>query len=158
MSLQGSDGTKEQDVAADRDHSDAGLLTAMSVEQSWHFDGALRDVSEARAWASDFLHGLSRMQPPETPDAHDDVLIVVTELASNTFAFAPGPFTLTLGSTMTGTVHVALTDTNPAEPRPRPIDLTGCGGLGWHLINALAEQTIIAPEAHGKTVHAFLPW
>ncbi|WP_256098532.1 ATP-binding protein [Streptomyces agglomeratus] len=135
-----------------------GLLTAMSVEQSWHFDGALGDVSEARGWVCDFLYGLSRMHPPATPDAHDDVLLVVTELASNAFAFAPGPFTLTLRTSMTGTVHVALTDTNPAEPRPRPVDLTGRGGLGWHLISALAEQTIITSEAHGKTVHAFLPW
>ncbi|MGW0561567.1 ATP-binding protein [Streptomyces sp. NPDC003016] len=145
-------------MAADRDHSDAELLTTMSIEQSWHFDGTLSDVSEARGWASDFLYGLSRMYPPATPDAHDDVLLVVTELASNAFAFAPGPFTLTLRTTMTGTVHVALTDTNAAAPRPRPVDLTGCGGLGWHLISALAEQTIIVPETYGKTVHAFLPW
>ncbi|WP_079149257.1 ATP-binding protein [Streptomyces agglomeratus] len=130
----------------------------MSVEQCWHFDGTLRDVSEARSWASDFLCGLSRMHPPASSDAHDDVLLVVSALSSNAFAFAPGPFTLTLGSTLSGRVHVALTDTNPTEPRPRPFDLNGCGGLGWHLINALVEQTIIGPEVDGKTVHTFLPW
>ncbi len=145
-------------MAADRDHSEAGLLTTMSIKQSWHFEGVLSDVSEARNRASDFLYGLARTHPSAAPDAHDDVLIVVTELASNAFAFAPGPFTLTLRATTTGTLHVALTDTNPTAPRPRPFDLAGRGGVGWHLINTLAEQTIVVPDPGGKTVHVFLPW
>ncbi|GAA2934768.1 ATP-binding protein [Streptomyces enissocaesilis] len=145
-------------MAADRDHSETSLLTTMNIQQSWHFEGVLSDVSEARDRASDFLYGLARAHPPAAPDAHDDVLLVVTELASNAFAFAPGPFTLTLRATTTGTLHVSLTDVNPTAPRPRPFDLAGRGGVGWHLINTLAEQTIIVPEAGGKTVHVFLPW
>ncbi|MGX1884903.1 ATP-binding protein [Streptomyces sp. NPDC055287] len=133
-------------------------MTAISVEQHWHFRGALSDVTDARDSASEFLYGLTRIHPPTTPEAHDDVLLVVTELASNAFTFAPGPFTLTLQAMMSGTLHVALSDTNPTPPSPRPTDLNGRGGLGWHLINALADETITVPETLGKTVHAFLPW
>ncbi|MFE9400088.1 ATP-binding protein [Streptomyces flavidovirens] len=145
-------------MAADRDNLAASLLTAISVERSWHFEGVLSDVSEARDRASDFLYSLARKHPPATPDAHDDALLIVTELASNAFAFAPGPFTLNLRATIEGTLHVGLTDTNPAAPRPRPVSLAGRGGVGWHLINTLADQVITAPEAGGKTVHVFLPW
>ncbi|MGC2997318.1 ATP-binding protein [Streptomyces sp. G35A] len=145
-------------MAADRHDADAGLLSAISVEQTWHFDGAAGDVSNARTWAGDFLHQLARIHPPVAVDAHDDALLVVSELAGNTAAFAPGPFTLTLQALMTGTLHIALADTNPTGPTSRPVDHTGRGGLGWHLINTLAEETITVTRSGGKTVHVFLPW
>ncbi|MET9801060.1 ATP-binding protein [Streptomyces sp. NPDC006368] len=134
-----------------------GLLHTLSLEQAWHFEGVLSDLTEAREGAAVFLYGLARMQPPASPDAHDDVLVVVTELVSNAFAFAPGPFSLRL-RVVADTVQVSLSDTNPAAPHLRPADFAGCGGVGWHLINALAEQTITVPEGGGKTVHAFVPW
>jgi hypothetical protein len=55
-------------------------------------------------------------------------------------------------------VQVSLSDTNPAAPQPRPLDLAGRGGIGWHLIDTVAEQTITSPEAVGKTVHVFVSW
>ncbi|MGW7054226.1 ATP-binding protein [Streptomyces sp. NPDC054887] len=145
-------------MAADPDDSDEGLLTAVGGARSWRFEGRLSDVSGARDRASAFLYELARVRPPATPDAHDDALLVATELASNAFAFAPGPFVLSVELTVGGTLRVALRDTNPAHPSPRPVSLAGRGGVGWHLINALAEQTITVPEADGKTVHVFLPW
>ncbi|WP_433544306.1 ATP-binding protein (plasmid) [Streptomyces sp. CA-294286] len=135
----------------------ASDLNTLAVEQTWHFSGELSDVTEARESAAVFLGALRRMQPPSSPDAHDDVLLVVTELASNAFAYAPGPFGLRLRA-MADTVQIAMTDTSPTAPKPRPADLSGRGGIGWHLINAVAEQTITVPEDAGKTVHAFLPW
>ncbi|MEU9984696.1 ATP-binding protein [Streptomyces sp. NPDC050856] len=148
-------------MAAERDHLHAqghtGPMQTLSVEQTWYFDGALSNVTEAREGAAAFLDGLARTQPPTAPDAHDDVLLVVTELASNAFAFAPGPFSLRLRA-VADTVHVAVGDTNPSVPRPRPVDLAGRGGIGWHLINTLAEETITVPENGGKTVHVFLRW
>ncbi|WP_244283012.1 ATP-binding protein [Streptomyces flavidovirens] len=145
-------------MAADRDHLEASPLTALSVERVWHFRGVLSDVSEARDRASEFLYRIARTHPPATPDAHDDALLVVTELASNAFSFAPGPFTLNLRAMTGGTLHVGLTDTNPTAPRPRAVSLAGRGGVGWHLINTLADQVITVPEGDGKTVHVFLPW
>ncbi|OEJ23113.1 hypothetical protein AR457_35520 [Streptomyces agglomeratus] len=98
------------------------------------------------------------MQPPTNPDAHDDALLVVTELASNAFTFAPGAFTLNLQAMMADTLHISLSDTNPTPPTPRAAGLSGRGGLGWHLINTLTEQSLTVPGDGGKTVHAFLPW
>ncbi|GAA2930535.1 ATP-binding protein [Streptomyces enissocaesilis] len=137
-------------------HSEAALNT-LAVEQTWHFEGELSNVTEAREGAAVFLRGLERMQPPASPDAYDDVLLVVAELASNAFAYAPGPFSVRLRA-VADTVQIALTDTSPTAPKPRSVDLTGRGGIGWHLINTVAEQTITVPEDAGKTVHAFLRW
>ncbi|MGW7053452.1 ATP-binding protein [Streptomyces sp. NPDC054887] len=148
-------------MAADWHDANAGLSAVVSVEQTWHFDGTLADVSEARHWAGDFLCGLARMHPPAAPHAHADALLVITELASNAFTYAPGPFALNLQAMMADTLHIAMTDTNPAPPTARPRDPSGNGGLGWHLINALAHETITVPgtgDIGGKTVHAFLPW
>ncbi|WP_244905312.1 ATP-binding protein [Streptomyces agglomeratus] len=145
-------------MTADRHDPETGLPTAFGVEQTWKFNGALSDVSDARDKVCAYLYRLARVHPPRTPDAHDDALLVVTELASNAFTFAPGPFTLSLRAMTTGTLHIAVADTSPAVPSPRPANLNGRGGLGWHLINALADQTITVPDAGGKTVHAFLPW
>ncbi|QEV16442.1 ATP-binding protein [Streptomyces alboniger] len=143
---------------AERKHlqGEAGL-NILAVEQTWNFEGELSDVTEARECAAVFLRGLACVKPQSSPEAHDDVLLAVTELASNAFTYAPGPFSLRLCA-VADTVEIALTDTNPTAPKPRFADLTGCGGIGWHLINALAEQTITVPEEEGKTVHAFLPW
>ncbi|WP_031080159.1 ATP-binding protein [Streptomyces sp. NRRL S-118] len=145
-------------MTAERDRvRSAGLLNTLSIEQTWHFEGLLSDVTEAREGAAAFLRGLARVQSPAAPDAQDDVLLVVTELAANAFSFAPGPFTLRLRA-VADTVHIALEDTNPTPPAPRPVDLTGRGGIGWHLINTLAEQALTVPSERGKAVHVFMAW
>ncbi|MFD3513081.1 ATP-binding protein [Streptomyces sp. NPDC058657] len=145
-------------MAVDRNslHNEAALNT-LAVEQTWNFQGDLSHVTEARGNAAAFLRSLARTQPPTSPEVYDDVLMVVTELASNAFAYAPGPFSLRLRA-VADTVQIAVADTNPAAPKPRPADLCGRGGLGWHLINSVAEQTITVPEDAGKTVHAFITW
>ncbi len=143
---------------AERKHlQDEADLNALAIERTWNFAGELSDVTQARQRAAVFLRALVLVKPPASPEAYDDVLLVVTELASNAFTYAPGPFSLRLCA-VADTVEVALTDTSPAKPEPRPSDLTGRGGIGWHLINAIAEQTMTLPEDVGKTVHAFLPW
>ncbi|MFD3511962.1 ATP-binding protein [Streptomyces sp. NPDC058657] len=144
-------------MAVERNLRNEEALNTLAVEQTWNFPGVLSNVTEARAGAAVFLRSLERIQRPASPEAYDDVLMVVTELASNAYAYAPGPFSLRL-SAVADTVQIALTDTNPTAPKPRPADLTGRGGLGWHLINTVADQTITVPEDAGKTVHAFLTW
>ncbi|MEU1039837.1 ATP-binding protein [Streptomyces sp. NPDC005551] len=145
-------------MATDRHDADAELLTAISLEQTWCFDGAAADVADARAGADGFLRQLTHMHPSATPDAYDDALLVVTELASNAVAFAPGPFTLTLQALMTGSLHISLADANPIAPAARPADFTGQGGMGWHLVNTVADEVIVVTGGGGKTVHTFLPW
>lgn len=79
-------------------------------------------------------------------------MLLVSELVTNAVRHAPGPLRLTLACD--GQVEVAVTDTNGTAPLARDADLTGGGGLGWHLITALADQVKVQLMPHGKTVRA----
>lgn len=122
------------------------------------FAGDRRSVTGARIAADEFLYALARAVPPSAPERWDDILLVVTELASNAVRYAPGPFELTLRRTFDG-VHVTVRDSNPAPPAPRPFrPREGGGGVGWHLVHALCDQVSVVPVDGGKDVHVFLPW
>ncbi|ORT55678.1 ATP-binding protein [Streptomyces sp. CB03238] len=122
------------------------------------FDGDIGNVTDARLAAGLFLDTLAYCDPPTTPESHDDVLLVVTELAANTVQYAPGPFALRVRRTFDG-VHVAVRDSNPVPPAPQPCRPgQGAGGLGWHIVHALAREVSVLPERGGKEIHAFLPW
>ncbi|MFC8918093.1 ATP-binding protein [Streptomyces sp. NPDC047821] len=122
------------------------------------FDGDIGDVTDARLAAGLFLDTLAHSDPPVHPENRDDVLLVVTELAANTIQYAPGPFTLKVRRTFDG-VHVAVRDGNPVAPTPRSCAPSrGAGGLGWHIIRALAREVTVLPERGGKEIHVFLPW
>ncbi|WP_067279046.1 ATP-binding protein [Streptomyces jeddahensis] len=122
-----------------------------------YFTGGLDCVTGARDATAAFLADLARTRPPESTEAAEDVLLVANELTTNTIRFAPGPFTLMLRDTGEA-IHVSITDTNTASPRPRHPDMSGQGGLGWQVISTLAEHTYVLPEPGGKSVHAILPW
>ncbi|ORT55788.1 ATP-binding protein [Streptomyces sp. CB03238] len=122
------------------------------------FDGEISDVTDIRLAARLFLGTLMRHDPSSSSESGSDILLVVTELASNAIQYAPGPFTLRMRRTFDG-VHVTVADQNPAPPTPRTCDPTrGAGGLGWHLIQALSRQVSVVPNQGGKEIHAFLPW
>ncbi|NBM19127.1 ATP-binding protein [Streptomyces sp. GC420] len=125
--------------------------------RAWRFDGLPRHVTDARLAAASFVAELAGRRAPANPDAPDDVVLVVAELVVNCVCWAPGPFTLTLRDTGEG-VHIEVGDTSHDPPRPTPMDMTGRGGVGWYVINALAEEAVVVDEPFGKTVHVFLPW
>ncbi|WP_376772566.1 ATP-binding protein [Streptomyces zagrosensis] len=115
-------------------------------------------MPDARLAASQSLDTLICRDPPTSPISHGDILVVVTELGANAVQYAPGPFTLRLRRTFDG-VHVTVADTNPTPPTPRRCDpARGAGGIGWHLIQALADQVDVVRKPDGKDIHAFLPW
>jgi anti-sigma regulatory factor (Ser/Thr protein kinase) len=122
------------------------------------FEGRLEDVTDARLAAEAFLAELSRSDPPSAPEAWDDILLVVAELAANAVQYAPGPFRLALRRTFDG-VHVTLADTNTSPPAPRAFRPGAAGGgIGWYLIRTLAQQVSVVTRDDGKDVHVFLPW
>lgn len=122
------------------------------------FPGQLRNVTDARLVADDYLCELARTSPPGAAEHWDDILLVVTELAANTVQYAPGPFELRIRPTFDG-VHVTLRDSSTTPPAPRRVDPAhGAGGIGWHLVHALCHQVSVVVRPDGKDVHAFLPW
>ncbi|MGW1762310.1 ATP-binding protein [Streptomyces mirabilis] len=122
------------------------------------FPGQLRNVTDARLVADDYLCALARTSPPGAAEHWDDILLVVTELAANTVQYAPGPFELRIRPTFDG-VHVTLRDSSTTPPAPRRVaPAHGAGGIGWHLVHALCHQVSVVVRPDGKDVHAFLPW
>ncbi|MEU8032241.1 ATP-binding protein [Streptomyces sp. NPDC049099] len=127
-------------------------------ERTFSFAGELRNVTEARLAAEDFLCALATQSPPTAHEYWDDILLVVTELAANVIQYAPGPFGLRMRRTFDG-VHVTMRDTSTTRPEPRPFHpRTGGGGIGWHLVHTLCTQVSVVVHEEGKDIHVFLPW
>ncbi|MFF1285362.1 ATP-binding protein [Streptomyces sp. NPDC058299] len=127
-------------------------------ERTFSFAGELRNVTEARLAAEEYLGALAVSAPPAAPEYWDDILLVVTELAANVIQYAPGPFDLRMRRTFDG-VHVTVRDTNTTKPEPRPFHpRTGGGGIGWHLVHTLCTQVSVVVHEGGKDIHVFLPW
>ncbi|AOR36327.1 ATPase [Streptomyces fodineus] len=127
-------------------------------ERTFSFAGELRNVTEARLAAEEFLRALATRTPPAAHEYWDDILLVVTELAANVIQYAPGPFGLRMRRTFDG-VHVTMHDTSTTKPEPRPFHpRTGGGGIGWHLVHTLCTQVSVVVDDEGKDIHVFLPW
>jgi anti-sigma regulatory factor (Ser/Thr protein kinase) len=136
-----------------------GPLPAEDVETlTAVFAGELRSVTDARLAAEEHLRTLARACPPSSPEAWNDVLLVVNELAANAVQYAPGPFALRMRPTFDG-IHVTVHDTSTTRPAPRPFRPgQGGGGIGWHLVHTLCTQVSVVVRPDGKDIHVFLPW
>ncbi|MFI8091140.1 ATP-binding protein [Streptomyces sp. NPDC086080] len=139
-------------------YGDRTLAGEEIASRTASFPGKLRDVTDARLVAEEFLFDLARVSAPSAPEHWDDILLVVTELAANAVQYAPGPFQLRLRRTFDG-VHVVMHDTSTTEPAPRPFHPgSGGGGIGWHLVHTLCDQVSVVADDRGKDIHVFLPW
>ncbi|MFI5808252.1 ATP-binding protein [Streptomyces sp. NPDC051561] len=116
------------------------------------FAGTPRCIADAREGTSAFLHRHARLADHTF---HYDVLLVVSELVTNSVRYASGPLTLEL-SLVPGGVKVAVRDSNPTPPRLRSPDLTG--GHGWSIVQRLCRRVRVLPLHDGKAVHAELAW
>lgn len=85
----------------------------------------------------------------------DDVLIVVSELVTNTVlhAGAPGRLRLSLGD---HAIRVEVTDRHPGSPELQPPAIDRSGGRGLLLVSLLADRWGTTPSEPGKTVWAEL--
>lgn len=111
-------------------------------------DGRSGSAATARAQAGSFLSGLS--EPPLTSARISDALILISELVTNATRHAPGPCVLNMVYDGT-TVFIAVSDSSPELPRPRPADLhTGTGGFGWNLLTHLTENIHITRHAASR--------
>lgn len=86
-----------------------------------------------------------------------DVLLAVSELVTNAVLHAPGPCTLEI-ELDERQVLIGVTDTSSAGPTLKQPDYRyGSGGLGLHMLRALAGEVEIRPHgSSGKTVRVRL--
>ncbi|MFF5523123.1 ATP-binding protein [Streptomyces coeruleorubidus] len=115
-------------------------------------DGSLRTAEQAR----DVARGFLRVAAPQSGDAVDAVLLVVSELFTNAVQHAGGVtgFRMEAGP---GTVTVRVEDASTIPPRPLPLDATRPGGFGWHVLQQLSMEARVDVHAAGKTVTAVVP-
>ncbi|MFG1808252.1 ATP-binding protein [Streptomyces sp. NPDC049040] len=110
-------------------------------------------AAAARRAAAAYVDHLS---PPPAADRRQDVLLVVSELATNAVRHAAGPHALTLAADH-GVLDVAVSDHSATPPhRRRPDRTDGTGGMGLGLIRQLGGALFVRNTRDGKCVHAVL--
>lgn len=96
-------------------------------------------VSAARDTAREFLtrvqavHGI-----PVSPRAMDMVQLVVSELVTNAYKYAPGPYLLDLVVDGGGGVEICVWDAEPRLPTVHPPDVGGWASTAWRSSRARA--------------------
>ncbi|MGW7312864.1 ATP-binding protein [Streptomyces sp. NPDC054865] len=110
-------------------------------------------VAGARESARKFLDGLV---PPTTGELADTVVLVVSELVTNSLRHGGGSCILELIGHADG-IEVSVHDSSRHAPRMRTPDLNGgTGGFGWPMVDRLAVATAVSLRpSGGKTVSAF---
>ncbi|MEU3317145.1 ATP-binding protein [Streptomyces sp. NPDC006662] len=86
----------------------------------------------------------------------DDVLTVVSELASNAMRHAGGitDFRVTVQADQ---VTIEVSDHSPLPPRLQPPSPHTPGGFGWRVVKTLAPTVFVRFHRGGKTIVASLP-
>ncbi|NED13200.1 ATP-binding protein [Streptomyces sp. SID9124] len=109
-------------------------------------------AAEARAEAAAFVAALD---PPPSPTAVQDLLLLVSELVTNAVRHAGSVTALAFGADEKA-LYVQVTDPSPDRPRQRVPDMTGAaGGFGWPLILRLARKvTVRNHTGPGKVILA----
>ncbi|MEU9419009.1 ATP-binding protein [Streptomyces sp. NPDC048272] len=86
----------------------------------------------------------------------DDVLLVVSELVSNSVRHAGGVTDFHVRPLM-DCVEVEVSDASSLPPRMPGTPVEVPGGFGWLLVNKIADRTEIRSHDTGKTITAFIP-
>ncbi|MFD6425269.1 ATP-binding protein [Streptomyces sp. NPDC060198] len=113
-------------------------------------------IANARHLAVDFLD--TKVADDGTPVSmrtRDITQLVVSELVTNARKYAPGPVRLEL-SIHESMMEIAVWDTNPTLPSPRPANPDRIGQHGLEIVKALADTFDSRPEPGGKRVSAHI--
>jgi serine/threonine-protein kinase RsbW len=88
----------------------------------------------------------------------DDVLLVLTELVTNSYCHTDDPLWAEIAVTDAG-VLVGVSDGNTADLRLQPPSAVRPDGRGLALVSAIADDWGVesSPDGRGKTVWALLP-
>lgn len=120
------------------------------------FSATRRGARLARLLAA---HQLTEWGHPHGTEAHDTVILVVAELATNSVLHGRVPgrdFALSLSYVESrGVVRIEVTDTHPAQPTQRTPGTDENGGRGLLLVDTLAADWGVRDRlGPGKTVWA----
>ncbi|MFD3680431.1 ATP-binding protein [Streptomyces sp. NPDC058613] len=104
----------------------------------------------ARRHVTELLQAAAGAGPDSVTAA--DALLVASELVTN--AIRHGGGITAFHASLTGdTLHLAVSDTSPRHPAPRPTTPGRAGGFGWPLIQRLTDHVDITPLPEGgKTI------
>ncbi|MFD9701211.1 ATP-binding protein [Lentzea sp. NPDC059081] len=109
------------------------------------------DIAKVRRWVQAMLSDL-------VEDDLVDVLLVVSELASNVFDHARFPARLRLRkSAEPCLVSIVAEDSSPALPRLRPPTLDSVRNRGLVIVEGLSERWGVVRHLTGKSVWAVMP-
>jgi anti-sigma regulatory factor (Ser/Thr protein kinase) len=111
------------------------------------FDDQLTEIVAARRFAEGVL-GSSH-------DRLDDVLVVVSELASNAIRHAHTGFRLSVEED-DHHVRIGVVDHGPGWPEAVPVKMPSNGGMGLHLVDELTDRWGAMERPGGKVVWAEL--
>lgn len=109
-------------------------------------------AADARAAAAAFVEALD---PPPSPSAVQDLLLLASELVTNAVRHAGAVTALAFGADEK-TLYVQVADPSPDRPRQRVPDMTGAaGGFGWPLVLKLARKVTVRNHmGQGKIISA----
>lgn len=95
----------------------------------------------------------ARLRGTLAPSRAEDVVLVASELLSNAARHAGGWWYARL-TAEPGRLVLSVRDSLAVAPLPRAPDLGGGGGLGWHLVENLADGVEVLLHEEGKTISA----
>ncbi|GHA71003.1 ATP-binding protein [Streptomyces tauricus] len=111
-------------------------------------------AAEARHRAAGFLvRALAEHGLPVSARTMDVTRLVVSELVTNAYKYAPGPVVMQL-RVAGDLVEVAVWDSAPVLPVPRAADAGRVGQHGLEIVKALAHSFEVRQEPGGKRVTA----
>jgi anti-sigma regulatory factor (Ser/Thr protein kinase) len=114
------------------------------VSASQVFPPQVDSVAEVRSFARAATRGLE-------PSLQDDVVLMVSELATNALLYAKGSIDVTVDCNDEG-VYVAVADGGTGRPRLQPTDLLRPFGRGLRIVDELSDDWGSSRSDDGGTV------
>ena len=108
------------------------------------FEPKPESVAEIRSYARAVTRGLE-------PQVQDDVVLMVSELATNALLYSRGEIGVEIDCD-DGGVRVAVTDAGSGEPQLQPADLLRPYGRGLRIVDELADDWGSSRSNEGRTV------
>ncbi|WNI14463.1 ATP-binding protein [Actinacidiphila sp. ITFR-21] len=109
-------------------------------------------IAEARSFMAGFLERARTEHGVEVPEQADaDAQLVVSELVTNAFKYAPGPCALDL-EIRGPLLEITLWDTNTALPMARAAEPGRIGQHGLEIVFAVADGFDVRREPVGKRI------